>query len=240
MKQSKSSRISRMVTLVVVCVGSAALGFMLRGDKTVAAKIPQVPSQDKPESFARPRGANEKLVVLRSTPEDPLIFGDVFHLKRVRVRSGATFNAMSVAEKTGTKVNDWLQNLEYTIKNRSDKRITYIHFEVLFPDTIATGDPLMVYRELFLGVDPKASGDLSRYGKPLLLNPGEVLTLTISPKHLEAMSGFLALRQYRLSDLTRVDVQVLDCFFEDGTKWTLGGYYKPNPNAPLGWERISR
>lgn len=237
MKELKTSRVTRTFVLVAVCAGSAALGFILRDSRTLTATASKSASLVEPATLGQ---SDEKTVLLRYTTKDPLKFSDVLWLKAVRVLSGATFSARSIAEKAGSTNEGWLDRLQFTVKNQADKRIVYVHFEVSFPDTMANGQPIMVYRELSLGIPAKASGDTSKYGEPLSLDPGQTHTVVISSEHLKVMDEFLALRRYRLSDLTRVDIQVLDLFFNDGTKWSLGGYYKPNPSAPNGWERTDR
>jgi hypothetical protein len=237
MKQLRTGRISRAVVVVAVCTGSATLGFILGDSKTLTATAFKSASLIEPATVAQ---SDEKTVLLRSTSKDPLTFSDSLWLKTVGLLSGETFSARSVAEKAGSTNEGWLERLQCTVKNQADKRILYVRFEVSFPDTMANGQPIMVYRELTLGIPPRASGAKSKNGEPLSLDPGQTQTLVISSEHLKVMDEFLALRQYRLNDLTRVDIQVLDLFFDDGTKWSGGGYYKPNPNAQWGWERIDR
>jgi hypothetical protein len=233
----KTGRISRAFVLVAICAGSAMLGFILRDSRTLTVTASRSTSLVQPAPVAQ---SDEKTILMRYTPKDPLQFDDVLWLKKVRVLSGATFSARSIAEKTERTTEGWLENLECTIKNHADKRIFYVHFQISFPETEANGQPLMGYREVSLGVPPNAFGDTLKYGEPLSLDPGQTHTFVISSKHLKVMDEFLALRQYRINDVARVEIKVIDLFFDDGTRWSFGAYFKPNPNAQGGWERIDR
>ncbi len=229
MAKLRVNRIYRLVVLLVVRTASAMIGFVLGINKVVTSRANQ------PQSVQR---SDEKVIVTAEHADDPLKFSNLLRVKNVKITMGQKFNARSVAERGGGQVEDWLENLEFGLENKSNKRITYIHLELQFPDTKVNG-PLMVYRQVTIGVPPNVSEDASRYGEPLALNPGDTFTFTLSAKDLQQIKDFLALRKFQLSDINKVVVQVLYLIFDDGIKWTLGGsYYRPIPGVPGGYERI--
>jgi hypothetical protein len=60
-------------------------------------------------------------------------------VKKVKILSGQKLNVRTLAES-----EDWLDNLEFDIKNKWDKQITFIKIDLEFPDTWAAGRPLMI------------------------------------------------------------------------------------------------
>ena len=97
----------------------------------------------------------------------------------------------------------------------------------------------MVYRQLDIGIPPKASEDKIRKSKPLTLEPGNSVIVRLSPQDLQSIKNFLASRKFQLADITKVRIQTLAIFFNDGIMWSNGFYYRPNPNKPGSYERIT-
>jgi hypothetical protein len=222
---------SKNIVTLGVCVGGLILGAVFAEARRVNVKA-QLPDSLGP--------SDTKVILMPQNPEDPLQFDDVMYLKKLRFLVGQNVSAKSVIQKTGSQIEDWLENLEFTAWNRTTKTITYIHLELQFPDTAVSG-PMMVYNPLERGIPPTATGHRSSHDEPLLLRPNEKLTFTLSAKELEPIKRFLALRKHTLIDINRVHIQVVYIIFENGIKWTLGGtYYRPNPNFPHGYERINQ
>jgi hypothetical protein len=183
--------------------------------------------------------SDEKVIVTAEHPDDPLKFGDLVGVKNTKSAPGRKFKVRSITE-SGGGVDDWLEGLTFSFKNISDKPITYIRFELQFPDTTSAG-PLMVYRTLGIGLPPKESGDEVRNTKPLALDPGDTVSFTLPAEHLQKIKDFLARGKFQLTEMNKVVVQILYLIFDDRVKWTIGGaYYKPNPSAPGGYERIKQ
>jgi len=96
----------------------------------------------------------------------------------------------------------------------------------------------MVYQmKVGLGLNP--TDNEVKHTKPLLIPPGESFIYTLSPQHLKGIKDFLALGNFRLGDLNRVEVLSDYSVFEDGTKWDHGHFYRPNSSALNGYERIT-
>jgi hypothetical protein len=233
MAKLRSSQIYQTVGMLAVCVGAIVLGFALGNSRNIAVKA------------AAPlvvRQSDEKSIQISQRSDELLEFGNL-SVKHVKLSPSGTFNASSLAAKSERQVEDWIENLEFTLRSKADKQITYIQFELQFPDTEVNG-PLMVYREFGLGVHPQSGGELRggalRYGKPLALSPGDTAIATLSDDHLQRIKHFIGLRNFQLNDMHRVVVKILSVTFDDGLMWSSGHFYRPNPGTPGGYERINR
>ena len=96
----------------------------------------------------------------------------------------------------------------------------------------------MVYN-LRVGIPPTRSKDDLEHGKPLALAPANRLILTLSAEELTQLKQFLALRNFQLTDLNQVVIRIVSVVFDDGMKWEMDYYYRPNLSAPGGYQRIN-
>jgi hypothetical protein len=154
-------------------------------------------------------------------------------------RDSYEFSAKSAAKSSGEQEEEWLEELQLTLKNKSDKQITYIGLSIQFPETEVNG-PMMVYNQLGLGIHPKASAERVKQSTPLVLVPGDTVTFTLSAQQLKLIKDFLALRKFQLAGLNKVAINIETVIHEDGIMWSAGHYYKPNSSAPGGYERIDQ
>ncbi len=228
MANLKTNRINQTVLLLAVCAASAMLGFALRDNKTVAAKALPVSTLQQ---------SDEKVIEKQDFPNEPFEFSDL-SVRNINIVPHQKFSAKLMAENNSGEVEDWLENLKFVIKNRFDKRITYIYIELDFPETEISG-PMMVYNNLSIGIHPKASGNSLKYDKPLALEPGGKITFALSAQRLKLIQDFLALRSFHLAELNKAIIRISYIFFDDGTKWSQGDYYKPAPGAPGDYQRIN-
>lgn len=228
MTKRKAHCTNAALMVLVVCVGAAVLGFALGNSHTVIAKKPRPLSQK----------SDEKIIQRKHFSNEPFVF-DGLSVKKVKIAPSVKFNARLTAESGGGQVEDWVENLSFTIKNTSNKRMIYINVELDFPETTVNGRPLMVYDQLSIGIHPRAFGDALRYGKPLALEPGDITTASLSGDRLRLLNEFLASGKFQLADLTQVNIRIDHIIFDDGTKWSQGYQYKPNPAGRGGYEQIN-
>gem|GEM_PF-2585882 len=147
------------------------------------------------------------------------------------------FSAESIAKNGGGLEEDWLENLEFTIKNKSDKQITYIGLSILFPETKING-PMMVSNLLQLGINPKISAEHRKQSTPFVLATGDKITFRLSAQRLKQINDFLHNRKFQLAELNKAEISVVLLAFEDGIIWSAGRYLRPSSSAPGGYERI--
>src|SRR5215470_4933465 len=156
MARLKIHSVTQILVLVVVCVAFAMMGFALRNKNTSGPKPSRPPTSQQ---------SDEKVIERQEFPSEPFDIGDL-SVKEVQILPGQKFNVRTVAES-----EEWLDNLKFTIKNKWDKQIIFIHIDLLFPETFAAGSPLMKGK-IDIGVHPQATGNAKRFGKSLSLNPG--------------------------------------------------------------------
>jgi hypothetical protein len=233
MAMIETHRTSNTLMLLAICIGSAMLGLASGNRKTVTVTA-------TPSPFSV-RQSDQKSIVISARPDELLEFGNV-NVKNVKITPNRKFSLKSLAVKDGEQVDDWLENLEFSLKNTSDKHITYIQFEIQFPDTEVNG-PLMVYREFGIGVDPEAGsrsrGGALRNDRPLDLEPGTTTIATLSTAHLERIKHFIGLRNFQLTNINTVVVKILGVYVDDGLMWSSGHYYRLNPGSRGGYERVN-
>ena len=226
MQKVRVNRINESV-LLSAAFGAAVLGFALGNSHKATVKASRPPSQR----------SDEKVIERKQFPREPFRFGDL-SVKQVRIFPRVKFSARLIAERGGGHVDAWLENLSFTIRNTSNKRMTYINVELDFPETTVNG-PLMVYNQLALGIHPKAFGDSLKHGTPLALDPGDTTTFSFSAERLRLLNEFLGLRNFHLADLNQATIRIDHVIFDDGMKWSQGDDYKPNPAARGGFERVN-
>jgi hypothetical protein len=148
------------------------------------------------------------------------------------------FSARSVARDGGEQEEGWLENLQFSVKNKSDKQITYIGLSLRFPETSVNG-PVMADTSLSLGIHPKDSAERANKKTPLRLAPGDSTTFTLSAQQLKSIKKFLAHRKFQLSGLNKAVIQMETIHYLDyPIIWSGGDYYRPSATSPGTYERI--
>jgi hypothetical protein len=230
MEKFKSKLTSEVALVLSVSAGTALLGVVLGYAQPVRA------TASTAKSFLQ---TDEKVISIYQRDDELIDFGDL-HLGNVHVPPNRKFSLKSLTNQPGKEAEDWLQNLEFTITNRSNKSITSVVFEVQFPDSEING-PLMGYRNLSVGIPPDAP-NISVPPIPgkmaISLSPGDKTTFLLSALDLQQIKDFLALRKFQLSEMNGIVIKVLFVAFDDGTRWATGQFFRLNPNAPGGFERI--
>jgi len=221
-------RFREMLVLVIVCAFSATLGFELRSNKVAIAN-------SNPLKLLQQ--SDEKTIEKAEFGNEPFELSEL-SLQNTKINLRQKFSIESLIEKSGGKAEDWLENLKFTLKNTSGKRVIYIAIDLDFPETKMNG-PMMVYNQLGMGIPPKATEDQSQHTTPLVFEPDSTLTFTLTAKQLQLIKLFLSSRNFQLADINKVVITVDYLIFEDGMKWQIGRFYKPNPNKPSGYDQIS-
>lgn len=228
MSISNISYFKKIIITILTCTISALIGFVVQSNKTAIGKV---------SASTLLRHSDEKIIEKKEFPDEPFEFSNL-KVKHTKIALKQKFSARALAEKAGNQSTDWIENLEFSIKNASPKRMTYISIELDFPETTTNG-PMMVYNQLGIGVHPKALTTNIKSETPLALESGDVVNFTMSPQRLQILKDFLASRNFQLADLNQVVVRIEYIFFDDGMKWAQGQYYRPNPNTRSGYELIT-
>jgi hypothetical protein len=231
MSKLKTNRSANRYVLLALCFGSAISGFAFGLHKTNSTQAcePVLLQQ-----------SDEKVINLTKYETQPVVLTNL-SVKNAKLGFSHTFNARTLAEQKSGLVEDWLEDLEVTIRNESNKVITSVTVqfefsEQLIPETSVSA-PNIAY-PLTIGPPPEATKDEVKYFEPLVLNPGEEFTLRLSAKQFNSMKKALAFKDYQLGNMSRVDIRMTRIVYNDGIFWSNGRNFKRNPNWPGGFEPI--
>jgi hypothetical protein len=227
MAKLRRNRINKIVIALVVCVVSAMMGFVLGNARVLTGKAsaPLLSQQ-----------SDEKEIDRYERPGEPFEFGNL-NVKRTKFNLRQKFSAKSLAQSNGGEPEDWVENLEFSLKNKLGKQITFILVQLQFPETEVNG-PKMIYN-LHMGIPVAASESEKKSAAPLALEPGKRAVFTLSSEELKLLKEFLAIRRFELAKLNKLIIRVVSVVFDDGMKWEMDYYYKPNSSLPGGYERMS-
>jgi hypothetical protein len=128
---------------------------------------------------------------------------------------------------------DWLNGLTIKVRNKSDKTITWASIFFTFPETRLIGPVMM--DQLFIG----QRSDMSLKNPPLDLKPGEEMEVSLE-SHFNSIKQLIESRS-RLELVNDVDIEVHEVMFADGTLYSGGSIWKPNPDtaSPHKWVEIA-
>lgn len=163
--------------------------------------------------------------------------------QRVMQKAFSRNDQVEITEvRTGQKVvkegeafdgdEDWLNTLSLKIKNVSAKPIVYMRVHFNFPETTATGN-MMSYWVAF-GQLPGSS--LPPHGEPLLLNPGDSLSVTLD-KHYSGIKSFVEQR-HQTGDLHNVELDIGFIVFTDRTAWAASCFLQQDPANPARYINV--
>lgn len=127
--------------------------------------------------------------------------------------------------------SNWLQGLSLRVKNDSGKTIEYFSITLDFPETTETGSMIggsIQYGQFLLNsttIGNKAEGSVGA---------GETFEMVLNEKHYVNLKNSIDSRQ-PFDNLTRVNIRISSIYFDDGTKWGSGQYFKQDPEDPKRW-----
>jgi hypothetical protein len=173
-------------------------------------------------SSAGQEKAEDKIVKHLSYPNQPV------EISNLDVKG----KAIRLNEKMGENGDDWLSNLSITVKNISDKTITCVEINLDFPETKTTGN--MMSFPLKYGQNPQAR---IVTGQSESLPPNQNVTIDLSGKLSADLKDFIE-KRHPLNSLKKVAIHVNQVCFEDGTIWSSGSFFRPDPNSPSKYIRI--
>jgi hypothetical protein len=152
-------------------------------------------------------------------------------LDDVEVRPGTSFRAS----------DDWFNRIKVVIKNISPKTIVFAAGQLRFPETgDATAEHLAVMDRISIGQRPEQAGRRPNDvpSTPILVGPGQEVTIPVVD-NLERTKAAIASRQ-PLSSVTTCAIGLTTLYFDDGTLWLSGVYFRADPSAPGRYVRTSR
>lgn len=129
--------------------------------------------------------------------------------------------------------DNWLSRMTIYIKNRTDKTVAWVGLELLFPKPGSGAWGLIAIQTIQLGRVPAVDMSTIRTVdgkpvhfspslKPLDLRPGQEVTVRVS----DYMNSIKQLVQRFMPAMmvTKLQVEIGSCYFNDGMRWSTGVY----------------
>ncbi|HEU4388419.1 MAG TPA: hypothetical protein VFV34_11525 [Blastocatellia bacterium] len=188
---------------------------------------PALPSQGLALWSLRHAHQSDEKVIERASYADEPVEIDNLAVKNIKIAFHQKFGAKSVVEQSGRQMDDWLEDFEFTVRNKSDKRISYLSISLRFP-RLENPDPSVgTFYHFVLGVDPRATGQAATYADPFSLDAGASHTVRLSNKGLKEIEKRLAWGKTSLAEVPTVFLQVAIVGYEDGMQWQQGKLLRP-------------
>lgn len=215
MARLKVRSVIQILVLIAICGVSAMIGFALRNNNA-----------------SDPKQSDEKVIERQRHQNEP------FEVSDLRVQATSVLLGEKLNVRTLPENRDWLKDLQFAIKNKSDKLITYFVYSLIFPQAIISGGQLVYTMDA--GIPPPHRQGITENAKPLVINSEGTFKVAISDKDLTMINKVLSRAGLQLADLTKVTLRIEVIILEDGMKWDGGYWYKPNLSAPGKYERINQ
>jgi hypothetical protein len=160
----------------------------------------------------------------------------------VKIRAIKTRRNGAVKEITaGKKFNDtddWLKGLTVNVENISGKNINFVSVLIVHArdktDEASSGAPFGDF--ISYGVSPFKRS--SAPAQVQVIPPGGSVELTLSERAYDENN--IALKNLKYTKgVKRIELSVEEVGFEDGTAWSKGQFWRPDPSKPGQWLRLS-
>lgn len=187
-------------------------------------------------SVASPRNAQINKITLKERK----ISGEIPYQISNIVVNGELIK-MNSSFFVGSRGDEWEKKLTFNFVNTSNKDITHVHIQLMLPseDKSKLGAAPTFF--WFRSRSDVKYRDMSQDVPDL--KPGETLQIKLQEKYYDSfqkMIGRIGLSNS--GEIKDVIIWVNTVGFSDGTIWTYGRYYKPDPNDPTKWvptEKVS-
>lgn len=146
--------------------------------------------------------------------------------------------------------DNWLKNMSVVVRNGSNKTIVAASVRVLFHGR-NTARPAYFPVYAATALQERHVGHLPEHqlydrsgkkltqlaGEPIAIRPGQELDIPVAPDS-EALRKLIE-EQMPVSSVTTCGFSITSVYFDDGTKWSYGGFYRPDLATPGKYVRIS-
>ena len=168
--------------------------------------------------------------VWASPPQDRTVVRKPWSVEPVKVIAAKTKNKTDIEiGRAFNEADDWLDGFTVTVVNNSDKIVTALTIEMIFPRE--PGDTRSKFA-LPLHFGPSPSGPEYAYRNPnKVIKVGKTGDLRIGPENYQKMKVFLQQLGYPDS-IKRVELVIREVGFEDGSMLHTGTWFVQDPNGP--------
>jgi hypothetical protein len=125
--------------------------------------------------------------------------------------------------------DDWLDGFAVTVFNRSDKTVTTMNLEMVFPRQPGDGRPPAA-QGLYFGPSPSDPAYLHR-DRTKIIDPGKTGEISLSPEGYESLKRLLQKAGYP-TIINQVNLVIREVGFEDGSMLLAGRLFLQDPKYP--------
>lgn len=159
-------------------------------------------------------------------------------IKTIRTKKNNVVKEI-VAGKKFADADDWLKGLAVDVENKSNKNINYVSVLIVYsrvendeaPNEAHFGDSITY------GVSPFRTSSAAVQAQAI--PPGGSVEVALTERAYE--ENVLALKNLKYKkSVKRIELSVEEVGFEDGTAWSKGQYWKPDPDKPGQWIPLER
>lgn len=159
-------------------------------------------------------------------------------IKAIRTKKNNVAKDIIVGKKFAD-ADDWLKGLTVNVENKSDKNINYVSVLIVYSrvenDEASSEAPLG--DSLTYGASPFRQS--SAPAQVQAIPPGGSAELVLTERAYD--ENVLALKNLKYKkSVKRIELSVEEVGFEDGTAWSKGQYWKPDPDKPGHWIPLER
>jgi hypothetical protein len=177
-----------------------------------------------PQGTQDPNRKQARTLITRSSDSNP------FEILEIS-RDGTKIMPYEQFEEGG----DWLRNLRFKIKNRSESPIVALRIGLAFPQAMTEKSDSMLVYVIDFGHTPNKSvpGRL-----PIFLIQNDILTFEMTEKQLTQIDQFLAKRGFSSGQMTNVELRMMEVYFANGLAWIGGSMMEPDRTTPGRYNRV--
>jgi hypothetical protein len=236
---SQSRRLFTVICVLVVC--AMIPEFIDRSGTIVFAQEAGVAPRTVELEISFSKGMQTRFG--KVIEEDPAKIVRVMY-RNVEVKAKRQGNAEVKPDVPFLAGDDWFNDLSVVVKNLSSKKIVFAGIQVNFPQTGDGRIHPIVGDQSSVGQTPEHGMYSAITGRkltepvrdPILLEPGAEVTIPVINRdpdndHRSSVTAMLEAK-LPLSKVTTCLVGLAEFYFEDGTRWSHGVYYRPKPGAP--------
>jgi hypothetical protein len=125
--------------------------------------------------------------------------------------------------------DDWLDGFTVTVTNIWNQPITAVTIEMIFRREVGDTRP-PVAQPLHFGLSPFGP-EYTLRDPNKVIKVGETAELHLIPENYQILKGLLVLKGYPTA-INKVELQIREVGFEDGSAYLSGGFWLPDPNSP--------
>jgi hypothetical protein len=185
-----------------------------------------------------PQGLDRTVYIERQTRMYPVTIERVTVGDQV-IQPGVMGGPKVIQDGTPFQANeDWLKNMSFVLRNRTNKTIDWALIYLVFPDVqrglnLSMEIGRMPANDFFNGKGGKVMPHTAKddESSPLSFAPGQTLVIRLADHLDEIQSGVEAFMP--LQQVTRIEIAPHDFLFEDGMRWDLMTRFGvPDPSQP--------